>query len=65
MTCSPPARRGAPVASRSLSSWKVRRKRDAVTRTGLMLGLGETRDEVERVLRELAGLGVDIVTLVV
>ena len=30
-----------------------------------MLGLGETRDEVERVLRELAGLGVDIVTLVV
>jgi lipoic acid synthetase len=28
-----------------------------------MLGLGETRDEVEAVLRELAGLGVDIVTL--
>jgi lipoic acid synthetase len=39
------------------------RKRDAVTKTGLMLGLGETRDEVEQVLRELAGLGVDIVTL--
>jgi lipoic acid synthetase len=39
------------------------RKRDAVTKTGLMLGLGETRDEVEDVLRELAGLGVDIVTL--
>jgi lipoic acid synthetase len=39
------------------------RKRDAVTKTGLMLGLGETRDEVEAVLRELAGLGVDIVTL--
>jgi lipoyl synthase len=39
------------------------RKRDAVTKTGLMLGLGETRAEVEEVLRELAGLGVDIITL--
>ena len=39
------------------------RKRDAVTKTGLMLGLGETRAEIEEVLRELAGLGVDIVTL--
>ncbi|MEO8553020.1 MAG: lipoyl synthase [Kofleriaceae bacterium] len=39
------------------------RKRDAVTKTGLMLGLGETIEEVHEVLRELAGLGVDIVTL--
>jgi lipoyl synthase len=39
------------------------RKRDAVTKTGLMLGLGETRDEVEEVLRDIARLGVDIVTL--
>jgi lipoic acid synthetase len=39
------------------------RKRDAVTKTGLMLGLGETRDEVEAVLRDVAQLGVDIVTL--
>jgi lipoic acid synthetase len=39
------------------------RKRDAVTKTGLMLGLGETREEVEAVVRELAGLGVDILTL--
>lgn len=39
------------------------RKRNAVTKTGLMLGLGETIDEVREVLRELAGLGVDIVTL--
>jgi lipoic acid synthetase len=39
------------------------RKRDAVTKTGLMLGLGETRDEVEEVLRDVANLGVDIVTL--
>jgi lipoic acid synthetase len=28
-----------------------------------MLGLGETRAEIEDVLREVAGLGVDIVTL--
>ncbi|MDB4960004.1 MAG: lipoic acid synthetase [Myxococcales bacterium] len=39
------------------------RKRDAVTKTGLMLGLGETREEVEDVLRDVANLGVDIVTL--
>ncbi len=39
------------------------RQRNAVTKTGLMLGLGETIDEVHEVLRELAGLGVDIVTL--
>jgi lipoyl synthase len=39
------------------------RRRGAVTKTGLMLGLGETRDEVEAVLRDVAQLGVDIVTL--
>ena len=39
------------------------RARGAVTKTGLMLGLGETIDEVHEVLREVAGLGVDIVTL--
>jgi len=39
------------------------RARGAVTKTGLMLGLGETIDEVHAVLRELAALGVDIVTL--
>src|SRR3569623_1656159 len=37
------------------------RKRGAVTKTGLMLGLGETLDEVREVLRELAGLGTDII----
>ena len=39
------------------------RKQGAITKTGLMLGLGETREEVEEVLRDVAGLGVDIVTL--
>ena len=31
-----------------------------MTKTGLMLGLGEEIEEVRDVLRELAGLGVDI-----
>ncbi|HVQ27005.1 MAG TPA: radical SAM protein, partial [Planctomycetota bacterium] len=39
------------------------RRRGAITKTGLMLGLGETREEVLAVLAELASLGVDIVTL--
>jgi lipoic acid synthetase len=39
------------------------RKQGAVTKTGLMLGLGETIDEVHEVVRELARLGVDILTL--
>jgi lipoyl synthase len=39
------------------------RRRGAVTKTGLMLGMGEELDEVQRVLREVHDLGVDIVTL--
>jgi lipoic acid synthetase len=35
----------------------------AITKTGLMLGLGETRAEVEEVLADVAKLGVDIVTM--
>jgi lipoic acid synthetase len=38
-------------------------RRGAITKTGLMLGLGEEPDEVRRVLREVATLGVDILTL--
>ncbi len=38
-------------------------RRGAITKTGLMLGLGETREEVEEVLRDVHQLGVDIVTL--
>ena len=37
--------------------------RSAITKTGLMLGLGETIDEVQEVIRDVAALGVDIVTL--
>lgn len=39
------------------------KRRGAVVKTGLMLGLGEELDEVREVLRELSGLGCDIVTL--
>lgn len=39
------------------------KSRGAVTKTGLMLGLGEELDEVREVLRELSGLGIDIVTM--
>jgi len=39
------------------------RRRGAITKTGLMLGLGERRDEIEEVLRDVASLGVDIVTM--
>jgi lipoic acid synthetase len=33
------------------------------TKTGLMLGLGETHDEVVETLRDLRGVGVDILTI--
>jgi lipoic acid synthetase len=36
---------------------------DAVTKTGLMLGLGETADEVLQVMRDLREIDVDILTL--
>jgi lipoyl synthase len=37
--------------------------RGAITKTGLMLGLGETLDEVREVLHETRAIGVDILTL--
>jgi lipoic acid synthetase len=39
------------------------KRRGAITKTGLMLGLGETLDEVRQVLRETREIGVDILTL--
>src|SRR5262249_6405249 len=54
------------VQARYDRSYKVlehARKEGAIVKTGLMLGLGEELDEVRAVLRELAGLGVHIVTL--
>ncbi|WP_428268292.1 lipoyl synthase [Haliangium sp.] len=48
---------------RSYAILEHARHRGAITKTGLMLGLGEDRAEVEAVLSELRDLGVDIVTL--
>jgi lipoic acid synthetase len=48
---------------RSLAVLAHARARGAVVKTGLMLGLGETDDEVREVLDELGRLGVHIVTL--
>ena len=48
---------------RSYAILEHARRRGAITKTGLMLGLGETRAEVEEVLADVARLGVDIVTL--
>jgi lipoic acid synthetase len=39
------------------------KRRGAITKSGLMLGLGEEIDEVEDVIRELGALGLDILTL--
>ncbi len=39
------------------------RRKGAITKTGLMLGLGEELGEVRDVLRDLRALGVDILTL--
>lgn len=39
------------------------KRRGAITKTGLMLGLGEDLDEVRQVLRETREIGVDILTL--
>src|SRR3954471_20042036 len=39
------------------------KRRGAITKTGLMLGLGESADEVRTVLAELREIGVDILTL--
>ena len=48
---------------RSYAVLEHARKTGAVTKTGLMLGIGETIAEVEEVLVELGRLRVDIVTL--
>jgi lipoic acid synthetase len=48
---------------RSLTVLREARKFDVVTKSGLMLGLGERRDEVVDVLQALLDSGVEIVTI--
>ncbi len=49
--------------ARSYAVLRHAKQQGAITKTGLMLGLGETRDEVVQVLRETREIGVDILTL--
>ena len=48
---------------RSYAILRHAKSRGAITKTGLMLGLGEDLDEVRQVMRELREIGVDILTL--
>jgi lipoic acid synthetase len=49
--------------ARSYAILRHAKARGAITKTGLMLGLGEEPDEVRQVMRELREIGVDILTL--
>jgi lipoic acid synthetase len=49
--------------ARSYAILEHAKRRGAITKTGLMLGLGESLDEVRQVLRETRSIGVDILTL--
>jgi lipoic acid synthetase len=48
---------------RTLDVLRHARSLGAVTKTGLMVGLGETNEEVVETLRDLAGVGVEIVSI--
>ncbi len=48
---------------RSIELLKRAKSRGAVTKTGLMVGLGESLDEVRSVMTDLRGIGCDILTL--
>ncbi|MFN2250744.1 MAG: lipoyl synthase, partial [Anaerolineae bacterium] len=43
--------------------WAKETDPDGLTKTGIMVGLGETRDEITEVMRDLVGIGVDILTV--
>ena len=49
--------------ARSLSLLSRAKAAGLVTKSGLMVGLGETDDEVDGLLADLAAIGVDIVTI--
>ena len=49
--------------ARSYAILRHAKQRGAITKTGMMLGLGESLDEVRQVLRETRAIGVDILTL--
>ncbi len=48
---------------RSLDILKAGKKRELVTKSGLMVGLGESREELMRTFEDLASVGLDILTI--
>jgi lipoic acid synthetase len=48
---------------RSLKLLQIARDQGFVTKTGMMLGLGEEADEIEHVLDDLVAIGCEILTL--
>jgi lipoyl synthase len=49
--------------ARSLSVLALAKRAGRTTKSGMMVGLGETKAEVHQTLRDLANVGVDIVTI--
>lgn len=48
---------------RSLELLKIAKQQGLVSKTGMMLGLGETEEEIDSVLDDLVSIGCDILTL--
>jgi lipoic acid synthetase len=48
---------------RSLNLLQIAKEQGLVPKTGMMLGLGETEDEIESVLEDLVSIGCEILTL--
>ena len=48
---------------RSLDTLRILKEGGARTKSGIMLGLGETKDEIIETLKDLAGVQVDVVTI--
>ncbi len=48
---------------RSIKLLEIAKQKGMVTKSGIMLGLGETREEIIEVLKVWRGVGVDLVTL--
>jgi lipoic acid synthetase len=48
---------------RSLKLLQIAKQQGLVTKTGMMLGLGEAEDEIDRVLDDLVAIGCEILTL--
>lgn len=48
---------------RSLLTLAMAKKRNMIVKSGLMVGLGETKDEVKRLMRDLVEVGCDLLTI--